>query len=159
MAGYQGDDDGIISAINVTPLVDITLVLLLVFMVTARIIAEKEQQLPLDLPKTASGEVIQGVFGLEVYANGDLVIDGEKVKEDEALVEIAKKRLAKDKDLRAVIRADKAVPHGRIMRVLDLLKQARISKIAFGVAPLTPEDEKEERERKKRKEREGGDGK
>lgn len=150
--GAQSNEEGIISAINVTPLVDITLVLLLVFMVTARLIAEKEKQLPLDLPKTASGDVIQGVFGLEVYANGDLVVDGEKVGDYDALLDIAKQRLAKDKDLRAVIRADKAVPHGRIMRLLDVLKRGGISKIAFGVAPLTPEDQEKEKEQK------GGDG-
>jgi biopolymer transport protein ExbD len=44
----------------------------------------------------------------------------------------------KSPDLRAVIRADASVTHGRVIRVLDLLKQAGISKIAFGVARAEP---------------------
>ena len=52
--GASNDDDGLISAINVTPLVDVTLVLLIIFMVTARII--QNQGVPMDLPKAASGE-------------------------------------------------------------------------------------------------------
>ncbi len=137
MAGTGEDDDGIISGINVTPLVDITLVLLIVFMVTAKIIAL--QAMPLDLPKAASGDQVQLVFGLEVHANGDLIVDGKKVAGDKALIALARESLAKNKDLRAVIRADKTVQHGRIIRILDLLKQAGISRIAFGVTPVSAE--------------------
>jgi biopolymer transport protein ExbD len=137
MAAAGEDEDGLISAINVTPLVDITLVLLIVFMVTAKIIVSSS--LPLDLPKAAKGETVQLVFGLELHANGDLLVDGKPVAEDKALLAMAKASLAKNKDLRAVIRADSTVQHGRIIRVLDLLKQAGISKIAFGVTPIATE--------------------
>ncbi|MBW2523107.1 MAG: biopolymer transporter ExbD [Deltaproteobacteria bacterium] len=136
--GAQADDsDGIISDINVTPLVDITLVLLIVFMVTAKIIVS--QSMPLDLPKAASGQQVQLVFGLELHANGDLLVDGKKISEDAALLALARESLAKNKDLRAVIRADTTVQHGRIIRVLDLLKQAGVAKIAFGVTPVAAE--------------------
>lgn len=136
--GAQVDDsDGIISDINVTPLVDITLVLLIVFMVTAKIIVS--QSLPLDLPKAASGQQVQLVFGLELRANGDLLVDGKKLDDDTALLALARESLAKNKDLRAVIRADSTVQHGRIIRVLDLLKQAGVAKIAFGVTPIAAE--------------------
>jgi biopolymer transport protein ExbD len=138
----EEETDGIISAINVTPLVDITLVLLIVFMVTAKIIVS--QSMPLDLPKAASGQQVQLVFGLELHANGDLLVDGKKVpgkdtERDRALLAMARESLAKNKDLRAVIRADTTVQHGRIIRVLDLLKQAGVSKIAFGVTPIAAE--------------------
>jgi len=140
MAGgaFGDDSDGIISDINVTPFVDITLVLLIVFMVTAKIIVS--QAMPLDLPKAASGQQVQLVFGLELHANGDLYVDGKKVEEN-AVFPLAKESLTKNKDLRAVIRADGSVPHRRIMRVLDLLKQAGVSKIAFGVQPIAAEIE------------------
>ncbi|MBW2459680.1 MAG: biopolymer transporter ExbD [Deltaproteobacteria bacterium] len=134
---YQDEDDGVISAINVTPLVDITLVLLIVFMVTAKIIVSTS--LPLDLPKAAKGETVQLVFGLEVHSNGDLLVDGKRVDDDKALLGLARESLAKHKDLRAVIRADSKVQHGRIIRILDLLKQAGVSKIAFGVTPISAE--------------------
>ncbi len=133
----QDDDDGIISAINVTPLVDITLVLLIVFMVTAKIIVSTS--LPLDLPKAAKGETVQVVFGLELHANGDIKVDGKKLSSDKAVLALARKSLAKNKDMRAVIRADKTVQHGRIIRILDLLKQAGVTKIAFGVTPIAAE--------------------
>jgi len=139
MAGANQEEDGLVAGINVTPLVDVCLVLLVIMMVTARFIASNS--LPLDLPKAAKGETTQLVFGLEVQSNGDLYVDGKKLGDDKALIDEAKKGLAKNKDLRAVIRADKTVQHGRIIRVLDLLKQAGVSKIAFGVAPIAAEIE------------------
>ncbi len=137
MAASQQDDDGLVSGINVTPLVDVCLVLLVILMVTAKFIVSNS--LALDLPKAAKGETTQLVFGLEVHANGDLTVDGKKLNDDRLLIEEAQKGLKKNKDLRAVIRADKTVQHGRIIRVLDLLKQAGVSKIAFGVTPIAAE--------------------
>jgi biopolymer transport protein ExbD len=137
MAGSQQDDDDVISGINVTPLVDITLVLLIIFMVTAKLIVS--QSLPLDLPKAAKGEQIQLVFGLELSAGGETFLDGKKLANDEALLPLAREAQAKNPELRAVIKADSAVQHGRVIRVLDLLKQAGVSKIAFGVSPVPPE--------------------
>ncbi|APR79758.1 Biopolymer transport protein ExbD/TolR [Minicystis rosea] len=133
----SGDDDGMVQGINVTPLVDITLVLLIIFMVTAKLIVS--QSLPLDLPKAASGQDVQVQFGVELHANGDLLVNGNKLANDDAIMPLAKEQLAKTADLRAVIRADTSVQHGRVIRVLDLLKQAGVSKIAFGVSPKAPE--------------------
>ena len=132
-----GDDDGMVSGINVTPLVDITLVLLIVFMVTAKLIVS--QSLPLDLPKAANGQDIQMIFGVELHQNGDMVVNGKKLPGDDAVLPLAREELAKTPDLRAVIRADTTVQHGRVIRVLDLLKQGGVSKIAFGVSPVAPE--------------------
>lgn len=133
-ASSQNDDDGMVQGINVTPLVDITLVLLIIFMVTAKIIVS--QSLPLDLPKAAAGQEIQLVFGVELHANGELVVDGKKLPNEDALLPLAKEAQAKTADLRAVIRADQTVQHGRVIHALDLLKRAGITKIAFGVTPV-----------------------
>ena len=134
MAGGAGDDDdGLIAGINVTPLVDVTLVLLIIFMVTARIIVS--QGMPMDLPKSASGEALQTVFAVELTADGKTRIDSEAVTDDDAMVPLAKKAKAKNKDLRAVIRADRKVEHGRVIHVLDLLRRSGIAKIAFAVTP------------------------
>jgi len=132
-----GDDDGMVTGINVTPLVDITLVLLIVFMVTAKLIVS--QSLPLDLPKAANGQDIQMIFGVELHQAGDIMVNGKKLPNDDAVLALAKEELAKTPDLRAVIRADTTVQHGRVIRVLDLLKQGGVSKIAFGVSPVAPE--------------------
>jgi biopolymer transport protein ExbD len=134
--GASNDDDGLISGINVTPLVDVTLVLLIIFMVTAKIIVS--QGMPMDLPKAASGESVQTVFSVELSADGRTRVDSEGVPNDEAISSLAKTAHGRNKDLRAVIRADKKVEHGRVIHVLDLLKRAGIAKIAFAVTPNQP---------------------
>jgi biopolymer transport protein ExbD len=131
-AASNGEDDSIV-AINVTPLVDIMLVLLIIFMVTARIIVS--QGMPMDLPKSASGDSIQTVFSVELTADGKTVVDSQPVKDDEAIPPLARAAKTKNKDLRAVIRADRKVEHGRVIHVLDLLNRVGVAKIAFAVAP------------------------
>jgi|SRR5664279_1377957 len=133
MAAASNDDDDVITGINVTPLVDVMLVLLIIFMVTARIIVS--QGMPMDLPKAASGESIQTVFSVELTIDGKTVVDSVHVANDDAISGLAKHAKEKNKDLRAVIRADSKVEHGRVIHVLDLLNRAGVSKIAFAVAP------------------------
>jgi len=89
----QSNDDSMVEGINVTPLVDITLVLLIIFMVTAKIIVS--QAMPLDLPKAASGKEVQMVFSVELRSNGDLVVDGKKLPNAEALLPLAKEAQVK----------------------------------------------------------------
>ena len=133
MAASNNDDDGLIAGINVTPLVDVTLVLLIIFMVTAKIIVS--QGMPMDLPKAASGESLQTIFSVELSADGRTRVDSETIANDDAILPLAKTSHGRNKDLRAVIRADKKVEHGRVIHVLDLLKRAGIAKIAFAVSP------------------------
>jgi biopolymer transport protein ExbD len=134
MAGTgKNDDDGLIAGINVTPLVDVTLVLLIIFMVTAKIIVS--QGMPMDLPKATTGEALQTIFSVELSIDGRTRVDSEAIANDEAVSPLAKAAIQRNKDLRAVIRADKKVEHGRVIHVLDLLKRAGIAKIAFAVSP------------------------
>ena len=116
----SGDEDAIVG-INVTPLVDIILVLLIIFMVTARIMVS--QSVPMDLPKAASGEEVQTVFSIELHANGDTFVDSKKVASDDVLRQLAREGYEKNNELRAVIKADSSVSHGRVIHVLDLLKR------------------------------------
>ena len=137
MAGGASDNsDDSITGINVTPLVDITLVLLIIFMVTAKLIVSKS--VPLDLPKAASGSDIQTVFSIVLAADGTTQIDSKPVANDDAILASSKAAHDKNPELRAIIKADSAVPHGRVIHVLDLLKQAQVGKIAFGVSPVAP---------------------
>jgi biopolymer transport protein ExbD len=135
MAGAAQDTDDAITGINVTPLVDITLVLLIIFMVTTKIVLN--QTVPLDLPKAtpAASDVQQMVFSIVLAADGRTLVDNSPVPNDDAILPLARDAQQSHPDLRAVIKADAAVTHGRVIHVLDLLKQARISKIAFGVTP------------------------
>jgi biopolymer transport protein ExbD len=133
MAASSNDDDDVIVGINVTPLVDVTLVLLIIFMVTAKILVS--QGMPMDLPKASTGEAMQTVFSVELAADGRTRVDSEFVKNDDAISDLAAQAFKRNKEVRAVIRADSKVEHGRVIYVLDLLKKARIAKVAFAVAP------------------------
>jgi biopolymer transport protein ExbD len=129
VAGSQQPRGGIIEGINVTPLVDIVLVLLIIFIVTAKMVVAPS--VPLDLPQASQGEEVMSIFSVVIDKSGKLLIDGEAADE-RALGERAKSALAKDKDLRAVIQADGDVPHRRVIDVLDRLKSAGLTKVAFG---------------------------
>jgi biopolymer transport protein ExbD len=138
MAGSSpSNDDEIIAGINVTPLVDITLVLLVVMMITAKAIVS--QALPMDLPKAASGSEQQDVFSVSLGAAGETAVNQQRVPSEDAILAMAREAHAKNAEVRAVIKADAQVPHGRVVRVMDLLKQAGIAKVAFGVSPVPTE--------------------
>jgi biopolymer transport protein ExbD len=126
--------NGIISGINVTPLVDVTLVLLVIFIVTAKIIVTPA--VPLDLPHAAHGEEVQVILSVIVPVRGPMLVNGAALPNDEALEEKARAALASDRDLRAVIQADGEVPHRRVIHVLDLLKGAGLTRVAFGALPV-----------------------
>jgi biopolymer transport protein ExbD len=134
--GASEDDEGLISGINVTPLVDVMLVLLVIFMVTAKIIVQ--QGMPMDLPKSASGEAMQSIFSIDLSADGRVRVDSKAVVDDEGILPLARRAKSEGKEIRAVIRADKKVEHGRVIHVLDLLRQAGVAKIAFAVSPSAP---------------------
>jgi biopolymer transport protein ExbD len=136
LAGGATDTDEPITGINVTPLVDVVLVLLIIFMVTTKMIVSKS--VPLDLPKAATGQEVQTVFSISLAADGTTQVDSRTVGNDDAIFELAKTARDQNPELRAVIKADSAVPHGRVIHVLDLLKQAQVAKIAFGVQPVAP---------------------
>ena len=137
MAGGANDNsDESITGINVTPLVDVMLVLLIIMMVTAKMIVS--QSVPLDLPKAATGTDIQTIFSVVMTPDGKAQIDSKPIENDDLIFPAATEAHRKNPDVRAVIKADAAVPHGRVIHVLDLLKQGGVSKIAFGVAAAPP---------------------
>jgi len=128
---------GAITGINVTPLFDITLVLLIIFMVTAKLIVNR-QAMTVDLPRAASGKDVQEVLSVVLAATGETQVNGDTVADDEAISVRARAALAKDKDVRAVLKADGTVQHTRVMHALDLLRLAGIAKVGFGVVPPRP---------------------
>jgi biopolymer transport protein TolR len=129
-------ETGIIAGINVTPLVDVMLVLLVIFMVTAKIIVTPA--VPLDLPKAAKTEEVQVVFSVIVPEQGPVTVDGQPVADDAGLTVQARGAVGTDPDLRAVIQAEGGVPHRRIVAILDALRSAGVAHIAFGALPAEP---------------------
>src|SRR5580698_804238 len=87
--GASREADDAITGVNVTPLVDITLVLLIIFMVTTKIVLN--QTLPLDLPKAATGTSdVQTVFSILLSADGRTVVDSTQIANDEAILPLAR---------------------------------------------------------------------
>lgn len=133
MAGGTNARRGIIAGINVTPLVDVTLVLLIIFIVTAKIVVAPA--VPLDLPRASQGQDVQVIFSVLLPSDGSLLVDGTPVASRDVLEGRARAALGENTDLRAVIQADGAVPHREVVSVLDTLKRAGVTRIAFGALP------------------------
>lgn len=136
MAGSNLPRRGIISGINVTPLVDVTLVLLIIFIVTAKIVVTPA--VSLDLPRASEGKELQVVFSVLLPKDGRILVNGSLVANQDALEKRASAALKEDDKLRAVIQADGDVPHREVIAILDALKRAGVSRIAFGALPIDP---------------------
>jgi biopolymer transport protein ExbD len=134
-SSYGGDEDPgrMIVDINVTPLVDITLVLLIIFMVTASYIVSPA--IKVDLPKAASGsEQTKTTLALTLMKDGALYLNGERTN-DAAVVKYIGGELPGNPDLQAIIAADRVVPHGDVVHIIDLVKRAGVHRFAINVDP------------------------
>ena len=124
MAAPSGQDNGgIISGINVTPLVDVMLVLLVIFIVTAKIIVTPA--VPLDLPHAAHGEEVQVVLSVILPVRGPMLVNGARPAQRRRARGQGARRAAGNPELRAVIQADGHVPHWRVIRALDQSERRR----------------------------------
>lgn len=91
---------------------------------------------PLDPPQsTFDGHA---VLAIVLPATGAPQVDGRPAPDDDTILQAARAARAKSPQVRAVINADAEVPHGRVIRVVELLKEAHITRISFGVAPEKP---------------------
>ena len=131
MAGAAQEADEEIVGINVTPLVDVVLVLLIIFMVTANFIVKETVEV--DLPKAAhGGETVQGLVNVVLDKQGQLYFDGAPVTEGE-LQRLAAEQLKKDANTRAIISADQSLPYGKVMHLIDVVKGEGIAKFALNI--------------------------
>jgi biopolymer transport protein ExbD len=134
---FGGGDEpgGMIVDINVTPLVDITLVLLIIFMVTATYIVSPS--IKVDLPKAASGsDQAKTTLAVTLAKDRSLYLNGER-SSDAAVVKFIGDTLPANPDLQAVIAADTVVPHGDVVHLIDLVKRAGVHRFAINVDPGT----------------------
>lgn len=130
MAASDLDDD-VITGINVTPLVDVMLVLLVIFMVTANHISQKA--INLQLPKAATGDSPgQTNIGLALSKDGTLFLDGEQSNYDELKGRIDQEK-AKGKEVTVMISADSSTTHGLVIKLMDAVRKNGITDIAFSV--------------------------
>ncbi len=139
MAGKAsgGDDGDVISDINVTPLVDIMLCLLVIFMVTTSYVVA--DSLKVDLPEASTGDatepsVVMLTFTVEKDTGArQLYLNGEKADEAALRAHIQKVKAEGKKDVQAVIAADKNASHGEVIHIIDVVKQEGIVKFALNI--------------------------
>jgi biopolymer transport protein ExbD len=132
MANGSSSNDEAIVSINVTPLVDVVLVLLIVLMVAATSLAAKS--LSLDLPRAATGEVTDAPLAISLDQQGRLYLDGVEVNLEE-LRRRTKSARAKNPELRAVIAADGSARHQSVVSILDTLRKEGVFRFALNVDP------------------------
>lgn len=133
-SSYRDDGDGALSDINVTPLVDVVLVLLIVFMITVPAIVGSAR-IKVDLPETtavaADAEILPFVFALRPDDNGEPVLYLNENPIDEAGVRELFKTLKPSDDQPVSLSADKSIPYGRVMKVVDLLESLGLKKLSL----------------------------
>ncbi len=132
MAGgnYQGDPQ--ITGINMTPFVDVMLVLLVIFIVTAKIVVAPA--VPVDLPSASTAVATAVVLPVVVTATGQLAVGADLMGNDQQLVKRVSAAVTADPAIRVVVQADGRASHAVVMHVLDLLGQAGVRNVAFGAS-------------------------
>jgi biopolymer transport protein ExbD len=133
MAGgslYQdSDEQGGITDINVTPFVDVVLVLLVVFMVTAKLIVARGVEI--DKPKMAAGGDVPSSLRVAVTAEGKLFVNGDEFTDDAAATARIKEIAASTSKPKAIIAGDRKSAYGGVMRAIQLVHDAGVTAIAL----------------------------
>jgi biopolymer transport protein ExbD len=135
--GDDGDLEGggIFADINITPLTDIFLVLLIIFMVTTTAIAESgkaEGGFKVNLPKGDKGDVTGVVHDVTVVILQDgRVVVGGKVVDADALKAVFAEAHAQSQEPLVLFQADEGVPHGRVVQVMEQAREAGLTRLAI----------------------------
>lgn len=129
-AGF-GSDDEVISGINVTPLVDVVLVLLVIFLMTAPVLYQSA--IKVQLPKAATGEeAAKSPLNFTVNAAGEVFWNSDRLTW-EALAERLKALGPQSSEQTAMISADQTTPHGNVIKLMDALRSHGLTRFALNV--------------------------
>ena len=132
MASSSQDSDDEIVGINVTPLVDVMLVLLVIFMVTATYITN--QSINVELPKASTGEDVKSQsLSIVLDQNSNLYLDGKVSSYTELTSHIDRSRADGQANMKALIAADKKTPHGTVIKLIDLLRSSGVKDFAMQI--------------------------
>ena len=131
MSLLPGGDDDEIGYINITPMVDVLLVLLVIFMVTANFL--KQESVNINLPKVnaADPNVAQSIQ-VALTKDGKLLMEGIDTSED-ALVRKLSQESKYRPNMRVTLSADERLAYGSIARVMGLIRQSGVTRIALSV--------------------------
>ncbi|MBA3391703.1 MAG: biopolymer transporter ExbD [Deltaproteobacteria bacterium] len=156
VADDVGDEgtDSIFAEINITPLTDVFLVMVIIFMVSALAVQverqeEKKQEqkkaeteevaqrsgIKINLPSGQAQEIdpSKASLVLEIPISGDIVIGG-KAMPDATVDNVFRAAFARDKNTQVVLKADKGVAHGRVVNLMERAKQVGLTRLAIGTA-------------------------
>ena len=137
MAGRVPDEesgDAIFAEINITPLTDIFLVLLVIFMVTSSVMVDAGSRsgVAVNLPKGSTRDISPSAADVTVAVTteGRLIVDGKPVEPDQ-LKALFDKAHARDPDTQVIVQADESTHHGRVVGVMELAKAAGLRRLAI----------------------------
>lgn len=126
-----GNSDEPIAEINIVPFVDIILVVLIIFMVTAPVLLKPS--INVNLPKAGSGDnTTPSELAVAITAKGDVSLNG-KPSDETALATYSKELVGKNPEVQAIISADKEVSHGKVVTIIDAIKSAGVKKFAITI--------------------------
>jgi biopolymer transport protein ExbD len=138
-AKLGNDDDDLVSDINITPFVDIILVVLIIFMVTATTIVR--QAIEVKLPEAASGATAEETsLALTIDAQLRWYLDGAPTTESELRTALRAAKAEKGDKVVCLLAADRTVPHGEVVHLIDVIKQEGIAKFALNIDPVPKPD-------------------
>jgi biopolymer transport protein ExbD len=151
--GEEGSES-IFADINITPLTDVFLVMVIIFMVSALAVqAERNQErqqeqkkqeqeeiskrsgIKINLPSGQAQEIdpAKASLVLEIPLQGDVVVGGKRM-DDATLDNLFRAAFVRDKNTQVVLKADKGVAHGKVVNLMERAKQAGLSRLAIGTA-------------------------
>jgi biopolymer transport protein ExbD len=146
--------ESIFAEINITPLTDVFLVMLIIFMVSALAVQvearretkkvkekqdqaeiEKKSGLKVNLPSGAAQEIdtSKASLVLVIPLSGDVAVGG-KIMRDDQLNSLFQAAFQRDKTTQVVLKADKGVAHGRVVNIMERAKQAGLTRLAIGTS-------------------------
>ena len=125
----------IIADINMIPLIDVSLILLIIFMVITPFLVQSQIQVNLPKASEASNGADENVITVQLAANGVMTVEGEVVKPGRLERELML-RLSKSYKKTVLVQADRTVSIERVVSALDIAKKLGASKVGIGVSPL-----------------------
>jgi biopolymer transport protein TolR len=142
-ARMGGDEDEGFNDINIVPLVDIMLVLLIIFMVTTEFVEKRPEvpdpmpRVPIELPSAASADRTQSttLLSIALNATGDVFLNGEKSSLDGIKARVSELK-ARGEKTEAFVAADKRLAHGQVVAVIDALRLLGVADVALNTKPM-----------------------
>ncbi|MFT4705126.1 MAG: biopolymer transport protein ExbD [Bradymonadia bacterium] len=130
-AGFDHDDDDVIADINMVPFIDISLVLLIIFMVTSSYIAR--QAIEVELPTAASGsEVSSSTIAIVVERTGQVYFNGAPTTPQD-LPALVRAEVAIDENVQAIVAGDRGVDYGAVIDIVDIIKLNGVRTFALNI--------------------------